>query len=161
MGRPRTLPPMSELEELLRAGHSHREIATIVSQQTGTPVARSTISAAFHRAGISGDAPRYLEELPWRVKTEHLHAYPARMLRLLGRRRAGLELSVEEDGRLTRWIDQLAADGDVVGYDPETLEGFWYVPARPQDGAGGIPVRVGFCSVQEIRRTELADPYPR
>jgi hypothetical protein len=151
VARPRIIPPTRELKKLADAGHSHAEIAKILSDHLGVPIARSTVSAAFHRAGISGNAHRYSEELPWVVRTEHLTQYPARMLRLLGRRRAGLTLRDEESLRLDRWLAILEKDKEVVGYDPNTIEGFWYVPRRGSEGRNGIPTRRQTVDVNELR----------
>lgn len=158
MARPRTIPPIGELIKMSEDGHSHAEIAAIVSQHLGVPVARSTISAAFHRAGVSSNAQRYSQELPWRVRSQHLSQYPARMLRLLGRQRAGLELAPGDEKRLERWLAILDRDREVVGYDPNTIEGFWYVPRRGSEGRDGIPIRRQAIDVSELRYTGSAEP---
>jgi hypothetical protein len=94
---------------------------------------------------------RYKEELPWRVKGEHLTQYQARMLRLLGRRRAGSELTDEEDARLDSWMESLEENKWVVGYAPDD-GGFIYVDAdEVGDGSDGIPIR---------RRSIGSDEFP-
>jgi len=158
MARPRVLPPIGELIKMSEAGHSHSEIAGILSEKLGVPVARSTISAAFHRAGVSANAHRYSQELPWRVKSEHLSQYPARMLRLLGRKRAGLELGPGDEKRLERWMGLLEREREVVGYDPNTIEGFWYVPRRGSEGRDGIPIRRKTIDVNELRYGGVDEP---
>jgi hypothetical protein len=63
------------------------------------------------------------------------------MLRLLGRRRAGLELTQHEAERLESWLASLKEQSLVVGYCPES-QGFIYVLAdEVGDGARGIPIR--------------------
>jgi hypothetical protein len=95
----------------------------------------------MHRAGLSATASRYREELPWRVKVEHITEYPARMLRLLGRRRAGGDLTAEEGKRLDSWLAQLEAEHAVVAYDPESKFGFYYIEKNDEtDGKDGIPI---------------------
>ena len=122
-------------------GMSHQQIADAVRADTGHPITRSSVSAAISRAGITKtQGIRYTEELPWRVSGDHLLAYPARMLRLLGRRRHSAGLKPEESDRLDAWLRHLAAEGAVVAYHP--TRGFLYVPARPGvDGTDGIPIR--------------------
>ena len=132
------LPDRAELERLVRSGMTHREIAEMVARQTGQPVRRSTVSAAIHRAGLSSPAKKYAEEIPWRLKERHQTHYAARMLRLLGRRRAGLSNASEMDQRLDSWLAQLADAHAVVTYLPTTEDGFFYVDGVPNER--GIPV---------------------
>lgn len=134
----RVLPSRDELQKMLERGMTHREIAEAVSRETGHPVRRSTVSAAIHRAGLSDAAKKYSDELPWTVREEHLTHYAARMLRLLGRRRAGIQNSAEMDARLDGWLRQLDENHAVVTYLPETSEGFFYVDGEPNEK--GIPI---------------------
>lgn len=135
---------------------THAQIADHIEHVFNQRVSRSTVSAALHRAGLTRDAMRYKAELPWRVRAEHLTQYPARMLRLLGRRRAGVELTDDEESRLDAWLDALEEKEIVVAYAPDT-EGFIYVDADEKgDGANGIPIRV-----RTIQPDELADSGER
>lgn len=150
MAKPRVLPPAQEIKKLLDGGMTQAEVAEHLSKQTGTKVTRSAVSVALSRAGLTSENPRYSDELPWKVARPHLTAYPARMLRLLGRARAGGRLSKDEDQRLTSWIDTLSAEGAVVAYSPTV--GFLYVTAdEVGDGLDGIPIR---------RRTILDEELP-
>lgn len=118
---------------------THKQIADRISRDTGFPVGRSTVSAALHRAGEAESAKKYVDEIPWRVKEEHQTHYAPRMLRLLGRRRAGLVNSTEMDQRLDAWLAQLQDAGAVVVYFPQTDDGFFYVAGEPD--MDGIPVK--------------------
>ena len=138
----RILPDRSELEKMLRSGMTHAEIAEAVSRETGHPVRRSTVSAAIHRAGISSPAKKYPEEIPWTVREQHLTHYAARMLRTLGRRRAGITNSEEMDQRLDARLALLERNHSVVAYIPELPEGFVYVDGEPNDK--GIPIAENF-----------------
>lgn len=134
----RVLPPKSELQKMLERGMTHKEIAEAVSREVGQPVSRSTVSAAIHRAGLSAASKKYVEEIPWTVKEHHLTHYAARMLRLLGRRRAGIQNSEEMDARLDSWLKQLRDEHAVVTYIPDSPEGFYYVDGDwPKNG---IPI---------------------
>lgn len=147
----RLLPPVSDLARLVEAGLTHQQIADRISEDLGQRVSRSTVSVALSRAGLSREAMRYKEEIPWKVKAEHLTQYPARMLRLLGRRRQDIELSVDEESRLDAWLDALEEREIVVCYAPDN-GGFIYVDAdEVQDGADGIPIR---------KRTIQAEEFP-
>lgn len=69
--------------------------------------------------------------IPWFVKREHRWAYAVMMLRTEARRRAGKPLTGDMEHQLDVWLDNLKADDAVVHYDPDTEEGFFYVPRRP------------------------------
>lgn len=121
-------------------GWTQADIVRYVEDTTGQTVSRGAVSAALSRAGLTVAKARYKEELPWRVSEEHQSHYAARMLRLLGRQRAGDELRPEEQKRLTSWRHQLEDWGAVVAYSP--TQGFLYVHAdEVGDGAEGIPIR--------------------
>lgn len=150
MAAPRLLPPTQELAKLLDAGMTHQQIADHVRVTTGVVVSRSTVSVALSRAGLARDGMRYRRELPWKVKAEHLTQYPARMLRLLGRRNAGNELTDDEADRLEAWLDSLTERGLVVAYVPEG-HGFIYVEAdEKEDGRGGVPIRRRTIDLDEL-----------
>lgn len=119
-------------------GMTHQQIAEEVSRRTGYPVSRSSVSAALFRAGQVNNAKKYVEEIPWTVREEHQTHYAARMLRLLGRRRAGITNSAESDARLDSWLRQLERSGAVVVYFPDTEDGFFYVQGTPD--IPGVPV---------------------
>lgn len=141
MAAPRKLPPVEELARLVDAGWTHQQIADHVYATTGQKVTRASVSSALSRAGRTTDKPRYTETIPWRVRQPHLTEYPARMLRLLGRRRNGDELTANETQRLEHWLRALAEANAVVGYDPDNLEqGFHYVDPDGSDGKDGIPI---------------------
>lgn len=123
---------------MVERGMTHQQIAEQVTRETGYRVSRSTVSAALHRAGASSPAKKYPEVMPWTVHEEHQVHYAARMLRLLGRRRRGIQNSAEADARLNSWLDQLEANGAVVTYVPDTEDGFFYVQGEPY--MEGVPV---------------------
>ena len=137
----RILPPDEELLALVAQGLSQQEIADRLTAETGKKVTRSAVSVALHRAGATKEPPpRYKEELPWRVRSEHLGAYPARMLRTLGRRRAGLTLKPEDERRLDLWLTDITYEDALVAYSPKA--GFLYVHRDEKDDApNGVPIR--------------------
>ncbi len=150
MAAERILPDNATLQRWIQdEGLTHQQIADRVYLTTGERVTRSSISAALSRAGLSKNTLRYNEEIPWRVSVGHIVEYPARMLRLLGRQRNGLTISDNEAGRLESWLEKLEADNAVVGYDPDSQYGFYYVEKEPGEGANGVPIRVQRIHIQE------------
>lgn len=150
MAAPRLIPPAQELAKLVDAGLTHQQIADRISSELGTRVSRSTVSVALSRAGLSREAMRYKVEIPWKVKAEHLTQYPARMLRLLGRRNADIELTDDEADRLEAWLESLTERGLVVAYVPDG-QGFIYVDAdEKDDGRNGVPIRRRTIDLDEL-----------
>ena len=141
MAPPRKVPDINQLLTWRDQGLTHQQMADLIYETTGHPVSRSTISSALSRAGKADSKDRYIDTIPWRVRTIHLKEYPARMLRLLGRRRAGGTLSANEQHRLHSWLTMLADGQAVVGYDPDNDEqGFHYIDPSGNDGHDGIPI---------------------
>lgn len=130
-GRKRT-PEKDQLQAYLRRGLTLTEICAEWLVDSGEVVSRQAISMAIQRYGleVSNPKPRYDNLLPWKVREEHIHHYDARMLRLEGRRRAGVELSDENARRLANWKQQLEESNAVVAYDDTFPEGFVWVERR-------------------------------
>ncbi len=92
---------------------------------------------AASRFGLPQRRNRWDDLLPWRVLGQHRDAKEGRLLRLAGRRRAGLKNSPEFDAWLDSWLRELEENGrPVVAYYPDTVEGFHYHPRVPEDGDG-------------------------
>lgn len=140
MPTPRLIPDRTELRRLVETdGLTHAQIADLVYERTGHRVTRGAVSSAISRAGLSSPMNRYTDHLPWRVKIEHSKHYAARMLRLLGRRDSGDELSEADSARLDGWLNRIHSEGVVVAYAPDTEEGFYYVP-KPKGFRGKVPI---------------------
>lgn len=82
------------------------------------------------RHGIPRRIVRDNELIPWRVNVEHRFGFPIIMLRVEARRRERKELPPHDEGRLDAWLTRLKEDNAVVHYDPDTEEGWFYVPRR-------------------------------
>ncbi|MFG2923869.1 hypothetical protein ACGFYA_20465 [Streptomyces sp. NPDC048305] len=84
------------------------------------------------RRGLDRRIVRDDELIPWFVKEEHRWAYPLAMLRAEARRRAGTVTDADR-ARLTPWLEMLKENNAVVHYDPDTEEGFHFIPRQPED----------------------------
>lgn len=140
MGRPQQLPDAETLHRLVAQGMTHQQIVDWVWETRGERITRSAVSVALSRAGLADQAPRYREEIPWELTGKELKAYPVRMLRLLGRRRAGGELNEEEETRLNNWLAKLKEEHAVVAYCADAEPRIIYVPREPGDPRN-IPIR--------------------
>ncbi|MFE1842025.1 hypothetical protein [Streptomyces sp. NPDC059515] len=86
-----------------------------------------------YRKGLDRRIARDDELIPWAVKKEHRSLYPLMMLRLEGRKRAGLPNDEDKAKRLESWRQMLEEENAVVHYDPDTEDGFFYVPREDGD----------------------------
>ena len=145
MGREKVLPDTNTLQRYVDQGLTHDEIAVRITADTGISVSRSAVSVALHRAGIAANATRYRDHLPWRVHMDHIRAYPARMLRLLGRRDTDNGPISDTDTKLLdNWLSMLSREQLVIAYDYDdpTGQGFHYIDQKHKDHDGPIPIRV-------------------
>ena len=135
-------PDKTTFQAWLAEGLTHQQMADRVYEQTGRRITRAAITVALMSYGLTSTKPRYKETIPWRVKVEHAKTYPIRMLRLLGKRRAGVELSEDDNRLLDTWIDHLIVENLIVAYDPDDDMGVHYVDAGYRDHEDiGIPIR--------------------
>ena len=136
MAPPVKVPNKTQLRHYLEKGMTQQQIVDAWEAESGHRFSRSSIAMAIERYNLNSAHPRptYTEMLPWTIRTEHRNHMDARMLRLEGRRRAGVSLSEREQ----RWLDQWKADleraGAVVHYERDTEEGFWWVPRTTEHG---------------------------
>lgn len=127
---PAKLLPDSKVHRLLRQGLTPRQIADRLLAEDYIDVTPEAISMWRHRRGMTPMVTRHPELIPWILKPQHQDLWPAQMLRLEGRRRAGEELSQRNAGSLQRWKARLEKLGAVVHYDPDTDQGFFNVARR-------------------------------
>ncbi|ANT41081.1 transcriptional repressor [Streptomyces phage Nanodon] len=85
------------------------------------------------RRGLPRRIVRDDELIPWHIKEEHRWLYPLAMLRVEARSRAGAKVTELEEQRLASWKSMLEEENAVVHYDPDTEEGFFYIPRQPGD----------------------------
>ncbi|AGM12205.1 immunity repressor [Streptomyces phage Danzina] len=85
------------------------------------------------RRGLPRRIVRDDDLIPWLIKEEHRWLYPLAMLRVEARLRAGAKVSELELSRVTNWKQMLEEENAVVHYDPDTEDGFFYVPRQPGD----------------------------
>jgi hypothetical protein len=134
----RLVPDKTTLSRWAAEGLTHEQMAERHWQETNIRVSRAAISVAMGRYGMAKQGVRHKDTLPWRVKQEHIRQYPARMLRLLGKRRANMPLTEDETKRLDSWLDLLDRERAVVAYS-ET-DGFLYTD-RARGERSDLPIR--------------------
>lgn len=120
-----------EVIRWLEEGRTYRWIVEEYRRRYDVETTVSMWAAIRRRQGIEPRLVRDPNLVPWYVKPEHRHAWPVTMLRGEARRRAGKPLTHKMEEMVDAFIRGLKADNTVVHYDPETEEGWWYVPPRP------------------------------
>ncbi|MGW1040054.1 hypothetical protein [Streptomyces sp. NPDC002547] len=85
------------------------------------------------RKGLDRRITRDDDLIPWAVNEEHRWLYPLAMLRVEARRREGRPLTESDEARLESWKAMLEEQGAVVHYDPDTEDGFFYIPRQEGD----------------------------
>ena len=141
MAPPQIVPDKNTLQRWIDEGLTHQQMADRVFEMKGQRVSRNAISAAMKRYGLSKEGARYAEEIPWRVNNLHAKAFQLRMLRLLGRRRTGRELTSAESKQLREWLKRLSDESAIVAYDPDSDRGLVYIDAKWKDHDRDIPIR--------------------
>lgn len=112
-------------------GRSYQWIIDQYREKYDLDITPSAIGNWRARLGLERRQSRNIALIPWTVLAEHRYKHAAAMLRAEGRRREGQELSPLQLARLNNWLRFLQDEDVVVHYDPETEEGFFYVPRRP------------------------------
>jgi hypothetical protein len=159
MPAPRQLPTSDVLRSLRQKGKTYEEIAEMYG------VTKGAVYWQLRDAGIAGKRPDHSKYLPWRVKTEHAHARPAMMLRLLSRREHGDEIPAVKERMLDKWLGEVREADVVVCYSRDmapnpaspTTGGFYYSKRRPTDGSSLIRTEVDADTTELPKVVDPAD----
>lgn len=137
MPAPRQLPS----SDVLRAHRNAQMTYAQIAEQYG--VTPGAVYWQLQASGQTKTRPNHKRHIPWKVKTEHAHARPAMMLRLLSRQESGDVTIPDVKARmLGKWLREVTEADVVVCYDrtmppnpasPNT-GGFYYSKRRPEDG---------------------------
>lgn len=141
MPAPRILPDPHELRELKKR-YTYAQIGEMYGVDAQSVYQRIRAD----NPNVPKERPRYDDLIPWRIAKPHWYAMPVTMLRLYGRRRAGVELTDKDNRRLDAWLDRMKEADLVVDYDRDQepnpaspVSGGWrYVRRQPEDGDGLI-----------------------
>ena len=119
-----------EVIRWIEEGRTYQWMTEEYARKYNVDITPSAFANVRYRRGLQRRIARNDELIPWRVEEPHRFQYPLAMLRVEARRREGRELRTTDAERLASWKRQLTEQGLVVHYDPETEEGFFYVPRR-------------------------------
>lgn len=132
INKKRVPPPRHRLEWYVRLGLTQEQMVLRYLYETGFLYARPSFVNWLKEVEGHRSRPTYYDQLPWTVRKEHRMHWDARMLRLVGRRAQGAEMSSDEARWLRDWEQKLFQADAVVHYEPDTEEGFHWV----ERGAG-------------------------
>lgn len=130
MGRSKIVDE-AEVIRWIEEGRTYREMTETYLEKYNLQVSPTMFSNFRSRRGLDGRIVRDDNLIPWQIKPEHRYAWAANMLRVEGRRRAGKNVSPNEAEQLAGWKRTLEREGAVIHYDPDTAQGFFLVPPRP------------------------------
>ena len=130
-----TAPDKTWLERAARKGWTQQRMAEEWATESGYSLTRSAIAMAMkrHEVAAARPRPRYPDLLPWKVKDEHRMCLDARMLRIEARIRRGEALPSTDVHWHRGWRERLETADAVIHYDPDTAEGFFWVPRAEGD----------------------------
>ncbi|MGW7434735.1 hypothetical protein [Streptomyces sp. NPDC054849] len=114
-------------------GWTYQDMIDEYKRKYNIDTVSSTWGNFRYRKGLARRIARNDELIPWAMKKEHRQLYPVIMLRAEARRRAGLDMDEDKTKRLESWKNMLEEENAVVHYDPDTKDGFFYVPREPGD----------------------------
>ena len=124
---------LQNTDEFTRWWNEGKSYAWIVAEYERKYNLRITPAAIGNwraRLALPRRQQRDLGLVPWAVQPQHRYRHALAMLRAEGRRRAGEPLSDIQAERLARWREFMKDENAVVHYDPDTEDGFFYVPRR-------------------------------
>lgn len=124
----------TEVRRWFEQGLTYREMTEIYRQKYNIETTPSMWGNFRRRWGLARRINRDDVLIPWMVSEEHRYHYAITMLRIEARLRAGLSVPERRLRNLETWKDGLRDSGAVVHYDPDTEEGFFYVPRQAGDG---------------------------
>ncbi|MCY0933617.1 hypothetical protein [Streptomyces sp. H34-S4] len=132
MGK-RKIQDESEVIRWFEEGRTYQWMIDEYKRKYGVETVPSMWGNFRRRRGLDRRIVRDDDLIPWHVKEEHRWAYPLAMLRAEARHRAGKALTETDQSRLASWLDMLKDSSAVVHYDPDTEDGFHYIPRQAGD----------------------------
>lgn len=119
-----------EVKRWIEEGRTYQWMTEEYERKYNIHTSPSLWSNFRRRHGLDRRIARNDDLIPWAVRREHRWRYPLAMLRHEGRIRAGMEVPADIPAKVETWKANLAQEGLVVHYDPDTEDGFFYVPIR-------------------------------
>ncbi|MFB8350979.1 hypothetical protein [Streptomyces niveus] len=129
----RKIQDETEVIRWFEEGKTYQWMIDEYKRKYGINTVPSMWSNFRRRRGLDRRIARDDDLIPWEVKEEHRWLYPVAMLRAEARHRQGFPVTDSDRARLNSWKEMLEEESAVVHYDPDTEEGFFYVPRQEGD----------------------------
>lgn len=123
----------TEVKRWFEEGRTYQEMVDTYAEKYDIAIGVSAFANFRRRHGLELRITRDEDLIPWAVLRTHRYANQVNMLRTEARRRANAALTEREERVLTSWLRGLERDDVVVHYDPDTEQGWFYVPRLPSD----------------------------
>jgi hypothetical protein len=111
-------PDDEELRHWKEAGLTQVEMARRATEKYGTPWSRQHIATRLTRAGLTDEAYRFSEAVPWRVRTAHSRHYRVQLLRFMEKRDRGLPVDEMWSRRVDKLLRRAQEENFVIVYNP-------------------------------------------
>lgn len=122
---------VAEFKRWYAEGREYKWMVEQYKEKYDLDVTRAMFSNWRARLGLSPrSVVRDSDLIPWLVRRDHTWLLPMRMLRLEARVRSGATVTHQQLTQVHAWCESLRETGRVVHYEPDTEQGFFYVPAR-------------------------------
>jgi hypothetical protein len=121
--------PRVAYEKLVREGRIEPD---------STNVRSMTVLASRNRDRVPRKINDASDLIPWQLKTEHIHAHPAKMLRHISRMNKGEEIPYDAKKKARAFMSDLKQHNQVIHYSPAL--GFLRVPRRTRKSIAGIEI---------------------
>ncbi|NUV86580.1 hypothetical protein G6W61_10210 [Streptomyces sp. KAI-26] len=128
----------AEVKRWLEEGKTYAWIVEQYKEKYDIETTVPMWSAYRRRHGIARRVTRDTDMIPWKIAPKHMLEYPLVMLRAEARRKAGEELKGRAASKLASWKKMLEETSQVVYYDRDTEDGFFYVPREDSDPEGAL-----------------------
>lgn len=130
----------TEVKRWFAEGRTYAWMSAEYRRKYHIEMASSAWGAFRRRHALPRRNARDDESIPWQVEKQHRWARPLVLLRDAARVDAGFDIPEKRRSIMENWRAKLAEQGVVVHYDPDTEQGFFYVPAREGVDTGLIRV---------------------
>lgn len=120
-----------EVKRWIEEGRTYAWMVEEYERKYNLETTVSMFSEFRRRQGINGRTTRNASLMPWTVRPEHRFKQVPTLLRAEARRREGKQLRPDQEEALNAWIANLKTLDLVVHYEPDTEQGFFTVPRRP------------------------------
>ena len=123
----------SEVVHWIEDGWTYAQMTETYLTKYNLVVSPTMFSNFRRRKGLDRRYTRDDELIPWEVDPKHKWAYPLQMLRAEAKVRDGKSISEATAKRLAAFHRFLEEERAVVYYDPNTDQGFHFVPREARD----------------------------